>query len=72
MEIDLVKGDAIYFFSDEYPDQFGGSKGQNYKCAALKKFLLSIQKLSLKEQQNLQIKNLKIEAVTLNKLVMFV
>lgn len=47
----LNSGDTIYLFSDGFPDQFGGPKGKKYYYSRFKKFLLSIGKLSMVEQQ---------------------
>lgn len=52
-EIELQKGDAIYLFSDGYPDQFGGENGKKYKTGNLKKFLLTIQAHSMDKQKEL-------------------
>jgi len=52
-EIELLKGDTIYIFSDGYPDQFGGERGKKYKSTNLKSFLLSIQSYSIEEQKML-------------------
>ncbi|NOR87093.1 MAG: tetratricopeptide repeat protein [Bacteroidales bacterium] len=49
--INLLKGDSIYIFSDGYADQFGGEKGKKLKAKAFKKLLLSIQHLNMKEQK---------------------
>jgi len=40
LEIQLEPGDAIYLFSDGFPDQFGGVKGKKYKYSSFKKTLL--------------------------------
>jgi hypothetical protein len=37
-------------FSDGYADQFGGPGKKKYKCNSLKNFLLSIHKMSMKQQ----------------------
>ncbi len=52
-EMDLIKGDSLYIFSDGYPDQFGGEKGKKYKTGNLKKLLLSIQNHPMEKQRNL-------------------
>ncbi len=49
-EMELIKGDIIYLFTDGMPDQFGGPLGKKYKYNQLKQFLLSIQHLSMEEQ----------------------
>ena len=48
---ELQQGDTVYLFSDGYADQFGGEKGKKYKSGNFKKFLVSIQHLSMAEQQ---------------------
>ncbi len=39
-EMDIQKGNAIYLFSDGYPDQFGGVKGKKLKHSSLQKLLI--------------------------------
>ncbi len=51
-EIDLLKGDAIYIFSDGFSDQFGGEKGKKLMTKKFKDELLQIQHLNMKEQEN--------------------
>jgi len=41
-EIQLVKGDIIYTFSDGFADQFGGPKGKKFKYKQLCELLVSI------------------------------
>jgi serine phosphatase RsbU (regulator of sigma subunit) len=50
-EIELLKGDTVYSFSDGYVDQFGGDKGKKFKSKAFKELLLSIQTETMKEQK---------------------
>lgn len=50
-QFQLEKGDALYLFSDGYADQFGGKQGKKLKTKAFKSLLLSIQDLSMEEQQ---------------------
>ena len=52
-EIDLIRGDSLYIFSDGYPDQFGGEKGKKFKTGNLKKLLLSIQNHPMEKQRDL-------------------
>ena len=52
-EFKLNKGDSIYLFSDGYSDQFGGEKGEKYKSANFKHFLLSIQDKNMEIQHKL-------------------
>ena len=42
----------IYIFSDGFADQFGGGKGKKYMIGKFKKFLLSISKLPVEEQNS--------------------
>ncbi len=50
-EVELLKNDAIYVFTDGYEDQFGGEKGKKYKSSRMKELFLSIQTLSMMEQK---------------------
>jgi len=50
--LQLKKNDLIYIFTDGYADQFGGVKGKKFKTAALKSLFLSIQQLSMADQQD--------------------
>lgn len=50
-DVELQAGDTVYIFSDGYVDQFGGDKGKKFKSKNLKDLLLSMQSLSMKEQQ---------------------
>lgn len=47
---ELQKGDAIYIFTDGFPDQFGGEKGKKFMYKPFKNLLLSIQNKSMEEQ----------------------
>jgi PAS domain S-box-containing protein len=49
--IQLQGGDTIYLFSDGYPDQFGGPNGKKLKYPRFRNILLSIQEMSMKEQE---------------------
>lgn len=40
--IQLEKGDCIYFFTDGFPDQFGGPKGKKYMYKSFKRLLISL------------------------------
>lgn len=51
-EIDLIKGDAIYIFSDGFSDQFGGGKGKKLMTKKFKDELMQIQHLNMKEQES--------------------
>lgn len=50
-QFQLEKGDKIYIFTDGFPDQFGGESGKKFKYQPFKKLLLSIQNLSMAEQE---------------------
>ena len=49
----LQKGDAIYLFSDGYPDQFGGPKGKKFKYKAFKDLLCRIHQEGMGEQRKI-------------------
>ena len=51
LEVQLVPGDAIYVFSDGFPDQFGGERGKKYKYNKFKKFLLENCTVPMEEQK---------------------
>jgi len=50
--IDLKKGQTIYITSDGFYDQFGGENYKKYKVKRLKDFLVSINRFSVKEQED--------------------
>ncbi|MBL4652521.1 MAG: SpoIIE family protein phosphatase [Flavobacteriales bacterium] len=50
--VQLEDGDSIYVFTDGYPDQFGGAKGKKFMSKKLKKSLISIYHLPMKEQHD--------------------
>ena len=50
-QIQLQKGDTFYMTSDGYGDQFGGERGKKLMTKGLKQMLLSIQELSMNEQE---------------------
>jgi serine phosphatase RsbU (regulator of sigma subunit) len=47
----LYPDDTFYIFTDGYQDQFGGEKGKKFKSAAMKRLLMSIQKLNMDAQK---------------------
>lgn len=47
----LNKGDAIYLFSDGFPDQFGGADGKKMKIARLKRVIEQNSKLPMHIQE---------------------
>jgi len=52
-EIQLMKNDMIYLFSDGFADQFGGPEGKKFKYRRFRHILLNIHMLPLHEQRNL-------------------
>lgn len=50
-EAQLQKGDALYFTSDGYIDQFGGPNGRKFLSKNFKNLLLQIHEKSMQEQQ---------------------
>ncbi len=48
--VELQENDQIYLFTDGYPDQFGGPKGQKFKRKPFKELLLSLTDKSMQEQ----------------------
>lgn len=52
-EIQLLKGDSAYVFSDGYADQFGGPAGKKYKASSFKQLLLDSTTLSMEQQGEL-------------------
>jgi serine phosphatase RsbU (regulator of sigma subunit) len=55
-ELDLVKGDQVYLFTDGYGDQFGGPLGKKFRQQAFKQLLVSIVDLPLIEQREVIVK----------------
>lgn len=51
-QIQLLKGDHIYLFTDGFADQFGGKEGKKFKYKQLKQELLSQTSMSMQEQCN--------------------
>jgi serine phosphatase RsbU (regulator of sigma subunit) len=47
--IKMKKGDAIYFFSDGYPDQFGGPQNRKMGSAKIKDVIMNTQNKSMNE-----------------------
>ena len=50
-EINLVKGDTLYTFTDGYADQFGGDKGKKYKYKRFRDLLKSVGNLPMNKQK---------------------
>jgi serine phosphatase RsbU (regulator of sigma subunit) len=51
-QITISEKDKLYMFSDGFVDQFGGEKNKKFKPAQLRRLLLEIQELSMKEQKS--------------------
>ncbi len=52
-EFEYQTGDTFYIFSDGYPDQFGGEKGQKFRIKTMKQLLADIQNKSMAEQKEI-------------------
>ena len=52
-EMEFLKGDVFYMFSDGYPDQFGGVKGKKFMNKRLKQIFIDNHKKSPKEQEEI-------------------
>jgi serine phosphatase RsbU (regulator of sigma subunit) len=50
-EIQLKSGDAIYIFTDGFPDQFGGDKGKKFKYEPFREMLLANQSKNMNDQK---------------------
>jgi serine phosphatase RsbU (regulator of sigma subunit)/Tfp pilus assembly protein PilF len=50
-DIELMKDDSIYLFTDGYADQFGGKKGKKLMYKPFKKLLLEINTLPMEAQK---------------------
>lgn len=50
-EIDIVKGDTIYLFSDGFVDQFGGDRGRKFMKKRFRQMLLDNQHLDMSSQK---------------------
>lgn len=50
-EIDIMKGDMVYVFSDGYADQFGGDDGRKFLMANFKKLLIDVHALPVQQQK---------------------
>ena len=50
-EIQLIKGDTVYVFTDGYADQFGGDKGKKFKYEPFREMLLANQTKSMDDQK---------------------
>lgn len=52
-EINLIKGDCLYLFSDGYADQFGGIKGKKFLYKNFKKLLIENSQLQMSAQKEI-------------------
>jgi ligand-binding sensor domain-containing protein/serine phosphatase RsbU (regulator of sigma subunit)/ABC-type amino acid transport substrate-binding protein len=52
-QLQLLRGDLLYLFSDGYADQPGGPEGKKFMSGALKNFLLEIQHLPMRQQRDM-------------------
>ena len=52
-EIDYLKGDCIYIFTDGYIDQFGGAAGKKLMARKFKDTLLEIHDKDMQKQKNM-------------------
>ncbi len=52
-EIQLIKKDQLYMFSDGFPDQFGGPKGKKFLYKQFKELLLETSSFSMSEQKSI-------------------
>jgi serine phosphatase RsbU (regulator of sigma subunit) len=52
-DVEIIKNDRIYLFSDGYPDQFGGPAGKKFKYGPFKKLLLDIHQKKMQEQYDI-------------------
>ncbi|MCB8964667.1 MAG: SpoIIE family protein phosphatase [Bacteroidales bacterium] len=51
-EIDVLKGDMVYVFSDGYTDQFGGDDNRKFLMRNFKNLLLEVHQLPVDQQRN--------------------
>jgi serine phosphatase RsbU (regulator of sigma subunit) len=52
-EIDLLKGDVLYMFSDGFADQFGGPSGKKFQYGNFRNILISNCSKSMAEQKQI-------------------
>ena len=50
-QVDLNDDDAVYLFSDGYPDQFGGPKGKKFRYNQFRQLLFEVQPLTMEKQE---------------------
>jgi serine phosphatase RsbU (regulator of sigma subunit)/Flp pilus assembly protein TadD len=51
-QIDIIKGDQIYLYTDGYPDQFGGPNDKKFMIQNLKNLLSDLSSLPMIEQKH--------------------
>ncbi len=51
-EIDVLKGDMLYIFTDGLRDQFGGEKNKRLKISGFKELILKIHQMPLQQQKD--------------------
>ena len=51
--IELEEGDALYIFSDGYPDQFGGPRKKKFMYKSFKNLLTDISDKSMQDQADI-------------------
>jgi serine phosphatase RsbU (regulator of sigma subunit) len=51
-DVDLLKDDIIYLFSDGYKDQFGGSDSSKIKSKQFRQWLIEVHQLPMKSQKD--------------------
>ncbi len=52
-DLDILKGDTVYLYSDGYPDQFGGEKGSKFMSKRFRQLLLDIHNKPMQQQKEI-------------------
>jgi serine phosphatase RsbU (regulator of sigma subunit) len=52
-EIEIIKGDRIFLFTDGFKDQFGGDKDKKYSFKAFKNLILETSAFPIEKQEQL-------------------
>jgi serine phosphatase RsbU (regulator of sigma subunit) len=52
-ELDLIKGDVLYLYSDGYMDQFGGERDKKFSVRRFLDILVEIHRLPMHEQESI-------------------
>lgn len=58
-EFKIERNDTLYFFTDGFPDQFGGKYGRKFMMKRFRQLLIDIHKLPMADQKNILEKELK-------------